>query len=278
MADKMIKQNWADEFEVVVPTPTDDDLKTIVEYKTNDDGKKVKVTRKIRMTLVQEKVNKEVAARKKLPKFGKEAGKGSGPDPSTTSLGDQVFLKLSTEFQEGEADDSTSNVRAALKGKTIVCRICKGAHFTSKCPYKDTLQPLQDAAGTGGADESAAMKEQAVEDMAMGAGGSAYVPPHLRGKSAVGASMESSRDRDRDDLPTLRISNLDEDTTEADLQALCRPFGGLSRVFLVRDRMTGLSRGYAFVSYYEKANAAKALETLHRFGYNNLLLQVEWSK
>ncbi|KAJ1970643.1 translation initiation factor eIF3 subunit g, partial [Dimargaris verticillata] len=264
---------------VVAPTPTDDDLKTIVEYKTNDDGKKVKVTRKIRMKLVQETVNKEVAARKKLSKFGKEVGKGPGPDPSTTALGDQVFLKLSTEFQEGEADDSASNVRAALKGKTIVCRICKGAHFTSKCPYKDTLQPLQDTvAGASGADESAAMKEQAAEEMAMGAGGSTYLPPHLRGKSAVGASMESSRDRDRDDLPTLRISNLDEDTTEADLQSLCRPFGGLSRVFLVRDRMTGLSRGYAFVSFYEKSNATKALETLHRFGYNNLILQVEWSK
>lgn len=29
-----------------------------------------------------------------------------------------------------------------------MCRICKGEHFTSKCPYKDTLQPLDEIAST----------------------------------------------------------------------------------------------------------------------------------
>lgn len=29
-------------------------------------------------------------------------------------------------------------------GKKILCRICKGDHFTTKCPYKDTLQPLDE--------------------------------------------------------------------------------------------------------------------------------------
>ena len=29
-----------------------------------------------------------------------------------------------------------------------MCRICKGEHFTSKCPYKDTLQPLDEIANS----------------------------------------------------------------------------------------------------------------------------------
>lgn len=27
--------------------------------------------------------------------------------------------------------------------KLVSCRICKGDHWTTKCPYKDTLGPLQ---------------------------------------------------------------------------------------------------------------------------------------
>ena len=31
-----------------------------------------------------------------------------------------------------------------LKGQKIVsCRICKGDHWTTRCPYKDTLGPMQ---------------------------------------------------------------------------------------------------------------------------------------
>lgn len=31
-----------------------------------------------------------------------------------------------------------------IKGQKIVsCRICKGDHWTTRCPYKDTLGPMQ---------------------------------------------------------------------------------------------------------------------------------------
>ena len=35
-----------------------------------------------------------------------------------------------------------SRVKAAGAGK-VVCRLCKGDHFTAKCPYKDTLGGLE---------------------------------------------------------------------------------------------------------------------------------------
>ena len=32
-----------------------------------------------------------------------------------------------------------------LKGTSIVkCRVCKGDHWTTKCPYKESLQPLKE--------------------------------------------------------------------------------------------------------------------------------------
>jgi translation initiation factor 3 subunit G len=36
------------------------------------------------------------------------------------------------------------NLARAGAGK-VVCRLCKGAHFTAKCPYKDTLAGLDNA-------------------------------------------------------------------------------------------------------------------------------------
>ncbi|KAJ1651719.1 translation initiation factor eIF3 subunit g [Dispira simplex] len=281
----VMKQDWADDIEEFETQPTpattaapeDSDIKTIVEYKTNDEGKKVKVTRKIRMKLITEKVNKIVAERKKWPKFGREAGNKPGPDSATTALGDEVFLKLMSGYKEVEAEDSQAKMRSALKGKNIVCRICKGDHFTTKCPYKDTLQPLQDLSGAA---EGAAppAEPEADEAAAGGAIKGAYVPPHLRGKGGVAAaSMEGTRER-RDDLPTLRITNLSADTQEADLQELCRPFGALGRVFLAKDRETGTCKGFAFVSYYNKEDAERALQSLSGFGYDNLILHVEWAK
>ncbi|KAJ1928657.1 translation initiation factor eIF3 subunit g [Tieghemiomyces parasiticus] len=286
MAAKMHKDDWAEDVEDFEDQPTiteEDGIKTIVEYRTNDDGRKVKVTRKIKMKLVTEMVNKVVAERKKLAKFGLEAGKKPGPDPATTSLGDQVYLKLQIGFTDTNEDESQNKLRSSLKGKNIVCRICKGEHFTSKCPYKDTLQPLQDLASANEPAVPAAEEDAGTADAAGGPGGkSAYVPPHLRnrgpgGTGPAGASMDGPRER-RDDNPTLRITNLSEDTEEADLQELCRPFGSLARVFLSKDRETGMCRGYAFVSYYDKADAERAMAALSGFGYDNLILHVEWAK
>lgn len=52
------------------------------------------VTRKIRSKLVTEHVNKAVAQRKKWEKFGEEKGKKAGPDLSTTTIGENIPLKL----------------------------------------------------------------------------------------------------------------------------------------------------------------------------------------
>jgi len=61
---------WGDEEldeEVATPAaPVDDGVKTIVEYKTNDKGEKVKVTRKVREYKTVRKVNKRVEERRKV--------------------------------------------------------------------------------------------------------------------------------------------------------------------------------------------------------------------
>ena len=76
----------------------------------------------------------------------------------------------------------------------------------------------------------------------------------------------------------LRVSNLSEDATESDLRELFGHFGGISRVFIAKDRVTRKSRGFGFVTFYTRKDAEVAMEKLHGYGYGYLILQVEWAK
>jgi translation initiation factor 3 subunit G len=82
----------------------------------------------------------------------------------------------------------------------------------------------------------------------------------------------------RDDLPTLRVTNISEDTQENDLRELFGSFGRVARVYVGRDRETGIGKGFAFVSFEERAVAQRAMEKMHGRGYDSLILNVQWSR
>ncbi|KAK9763075.1 translation initiation factor eIF3 subunit g, variant 2 [Basidiobolus ranarum] len=186
------KASWADEVgEELDNEFNDNGIKTVVDIQVREDGKKVKVTRKIQKKLITERVNHVVAERKKWAKFGQEKGNKPGPDMSTTTVGEQIFLRLSTNAQNVETEDPDSKLKEQLKGKKILCRICKGDHFTLKCPYKDTLKPLDELTSALNESKPAATEAAAAEASTSGR----YVPPALRGKMAGAAGPSSSDDR-----------------------------------------------------------------------------------
>ena len=101
-----------------------------------------------------------------------------------------------------------------------------------------------------------------------------YVPPARR--MPAGTALPSWQDdRDRN---SLRVTNVSEDATEDDLRALFVKFGRVQRLYLGRDRETNRSRGFCFVTYYTRQDAQLALSKLHGYGYDHLILNVEWSK
>ena len=83
----------------------------------------------------------------------------------------------------------------------------------------------------------------------------------------------------RDDSTTLKVSQLnsfvDEDMLRNELFA---KFGPLQRVTIVRNRETGESRGFAYVSFATEEIAQRALDTFNGKGYHSLILHLEWSK
>ncbi|BFZ59102.1 translation initiation factor eIF3 subunit g [Saitoella coloradoensis] len=278
------KSNWADEVEDdnALPAPEitiseDGKTKTIVEYKINEAGKKVKITRRIKMTLVKEHVNAAVADRKSWTKFGAEKGKKAGPDHSTTTVGENIYLKLSVgskakQVQEDDEKQSEQHLKEQLKDKTVACRICKGNHFTARCPYKDTLGSL-DEAGPSGAGTPGEPEEPAAN--ARGT----YVPVHLRaGARTTGETMRGPGRGDRDELATLRITSLSEEATEDDLREIFKRFNGISRVFVARDRETGQGKGFAFVSFYDRDEAQRAMEKINGMPYDHQILKVEFAQ
>jgi len=117
-----------------------------------------------------------------------------------------------------------------------------------------------------------------------GAGGGApgkYIPPAARaGLSAPGGGGPSAYKPERrsDDINTIRVTNISENTTEADLQELFQRFGRISRVYLAKDKETLVSRGFAFVSFVNKDDAARAMDALQGYGYDHLILKLEWAR
>jgi len=61
----------------------------------------------------------------------------------------------------------------------------------------------------------------------------------------------------------LYVGNLSLETTENDLQDLFEQHGKVSEVALMMDRMTGKSRGFAFVTMGDNAEASAAMTALN---------------
>ena len=96
----------------------------------------------------------------------------------------------------------------------------------------------------------------------LGSGGGGYVPPHLRKGAGERAGERMGGKYERDDLATLRVTNVSEFAEENDLREIFERFGRVTRVFLAKDRDTGRAKGFAFISFQERSDAAKACEKI----------------
>lgn len=313
-------RDWADDDDDNVETTTTslpaeeliqnrDGTKTRIFYKHNDKGQTVKVTQRIRTTVIRTVVNPRVAARKKWPKFGLSANDPPGPAADTTSVGENIIFRPSANWkqdaQKEEQDPNAQAMKDKLRSSKVKCRICSGEHFTARCPYKDTMAPPggeADVAAGMGDDLAVGGASKAGEGAGAGAKGS-YVPPALR-KGAGGDAGEKMGGKysDRDDLATLRVTNVcslssgvktvtwariltnlttkqvSEMAEEQELRDMFERFGRVTRVFLAKDRETGRAKGFAFISFADRDDAVKACAKMDGFGFKHLILKVEFAK
>jgi len=254
---------WADEAEEEeytgpIETIDENGIKTITDYKTNEKGQKITAVKKIRVYTRTVRRNKNVEARKKWKKFGECDGAPPGTEFGITSTSlEEIDLALVGVQKTDDAKQESSVPMNA------VCRTCGkiGDHWTPKCPFRQAGDKADSA------DTEEAPKK-----------GNVYVPPSMRAGANPLASSGGSSSGRRDEFATVRVTNLSEDTKEADLQELFRPFGPISRIYLAKDKESNTSRGFAFVSFIRKEDAARAIEKLSGYGYDHLILHLEWAK
>jgi len=242
-------------------------------------GRKVKVTRTFR--LEKQMVSVDVVGRKSWTKFGQSKNDPPGPNAYTTVVADDVQMQFLTRDEAGveQIVEDVSDIAGQLKGKGFVkCRFCQGEHFSAKCPFKESMG--LDTTGTSGADDSFGdgnnnTNNSNKKDSESKPG--VFVPPAMRGGNRRGETMGSDREPRKDDA-TIRISNLPESMSDADMQELCGPFGRIERIFLAKDRTSNICKGFAFVTYHHRDNAARAVDGLDGYGYDYLILHAEMSQ
>ncbi|KAK9090139.1 hypothetical protein Sjap_023316 [Stephania japonica] len=272
----------------VVIGPDENGVKRVIEYKFKEDGSKVKITTTTRIRkLAKARLSKRALERRSWAKFGDAVREDVGSRLTMVST-EEILLERPRPPGSFDSFDGLLDVRVpgskaeetkvagdalAALGKgggavLMVCRTCgkKGDHWTSKCPFKDLAPPPE-----GFVDRPAAAETSATG--AAGGGKSTYVPPGMRG----GGERSGQEMRRRNDENSVRVTNLSEDTREPDLLELFRTFGQVSRVYVAVDQKTGMSRGFGFVNFVNKEDAEKAINKLNGYGYDNLILRVEWA-
>ncbi|KAG6760177.1 hypothetical protein POTOM_036680 [Populus tomentosa] len=283
--------------------PDENGIKKVIEYKFNEDGNKVKITTTTRVRkLAKARLSKRAVERRNWSKFGDAIHEDVGSRLTMVSTeeillerprahecayfqllrglnfasiaalvtSDRIGVVAFTGAKADETKMAGDNLAQLGKGGAVlmVCRTCgkKGDHWTSRCPYKDLAQPPETFIDKPAATETAMA--------ATGATKGAYVPPSMRAgaERTVGSDM-----RRRNEENSVRVTNLSEDTREPDLLELFRTFGPVSRVYVAIDQKTSVSRGFGFVNFVSKEDAERAINKLNGYGYDNLILRVEWA-
>ncbi|XP_053213211.1 uncharacterized protein LOC128396621 [Panonychus citri] len=284
-SESKVITSWADEGgddddygsfdEETLPPPSlkiEGNTKIVTSYKY-EDGKKYKVISHYKIERI--KVSKAVSTRKQWKKYGKAIDDPPGPNSSNTICCEDVYMQFisSKDDENMDKDDPLQN----LGNKNVVkCRYCEMDHWTLKCPYKDKFENKEKESGAGPSSINLDSLRGAGDDKKGGLGGK-YLPPSLReGGNKRGDFLVNSKSKD--EANTIRVTNLPEEIQDGDIKDLFHQFGKIVRIFLAKDKYTGQSKGFAFVSFDRKEDAAKAIKHVNGFGYANLILNVEWAK
>lgn len=75
-------------------------------------------------------------------------------------------------------------------------------------------------------------------------------------------------------MATIYVGNLNYRATENDLGSLFAEFGNVESVKIIKDKMTGRAKGFAFVEMSDDEAANRAIEALHNkeFMTRNILV------
>ncbi|KAG6503789.1 splicing factor-like protein 1 [Zingiber officinale] len=141
----------------------------------------------------------------------------------------------------------------------VLCKICgDGGHPTIDCPMKGTVKKMDDEyqnflAELGGAAPESTMKQ------------SSTLP--LLGSNAPGTNPNGAQSliKKEYDETNLYIGYLPPAFDDDSLIRLFSPFGDIVMAKVIKDRITGLSKGYGFVKYSDASMANQAIASMNGY-------------
>jgi hypothetical protein len=215
-------------------------IKTRVFYRTNSNNELVKVTQQIKVETYEIKVKKSVADRQERLK-GKFFGNITKDNNTNVTIQDTQDVSITHPNDTKNEDGLPGNMEQSYK-------LFHEKQMKRRMEEKFTDTSLKTEVAT-------------------------YVPPSMRNKE----NKIEDGNKIKYNYFTLRVNNLSTQTTEQDIADLFGNFGNIKRVFLSKNKLTNMSKGFGFVSYYNTEDAKKALDRLNGYGYDNLILQVGYS-
>ena len=103
---------------------------------------------------------------------------------------------------------------------------------------------------------------------------------NMRESHNLGAPSQSARDRERERKRaecTLFVGNIHRNVTEVDIYSKFVPFGDLVMTKLIKNWYTKESRGFAFITFREKAGAERAQQEMNLKRWMNQELIVQFA-
>eukprot|EP00760_Papus_ankaliazontas_P030607 PhM_4_TR4928/c0_g1_i1/m.89996/K03248/EIF3G; translation initiation factor 3 subunit G len=254
--------NWADEPEDRIRAPQTNagaaasDVITKKETVTNADGRRVVRITRVRQVPVEEKVYFGIEERaKNWELFGRPK-----KDPKTLIPGEVTDHCDPVDFVldvEGGGDGGGVGALEKMTQKNLV-EMEKAIKFEySRVAIREKMAADKEAAE---AEEAAVPEKKPGVYQARSSG---------RGSSIGGAKQE---------VCSLRIDNLSDETTEEALRILCEKIGRVSRLYLPTMTLRGerRSKGFAFVTFSSTGEAEAAFTRLHRLAFQSAVLSVSW--
>ncbi|KAL7001710.1 Splicing factor 1 [Sarracenia purpurea var. burkii] len=154
----------------------------------------------------------------------------------------------------------------------VLCKICgDGGHPTIDCPVKGTTGKKMDdeyqnfLAELGGTVPDSLIKQNS-GTLALGLGSSVSNPPWASGNNGAtqaGSGANGVRPTKDYDDTNLYIGYLPPTLDDDGLIRLFSPFGDIVMAKVIKDRVTGLSKGYGFVKYSEVQQANNAIASMN---------------
>ncbi|XP_044019027.1 eukaryotic translation initiation factor 3 subunit G-like [Aphidius gifuensis] len=92
-------------------------------------------------------------------------------------------------------------------------------------------------------------------------------------------SIDKKKEKGLDYLPPKITAKSEASNKKIPLgkSKLVKPFGHVKKLYIAKDSSTNKCKGFGYVHFKSRDDASRAIAHLNNYGYDNLILSVDWS-